>query len=627
MKFPSLQSLYSSFIYVIRRFPLEIAFAFAGVIAAIINIEISSLEVQLSNWCVRVMMVCNLGLVLALSATLYSEANHFSNTRKYLLRLTALGLAVGFLFLLDPLARETDLFRFFLLAAAFHLLVAVAAFPGRDHITCFWQFNKTLFLRFLAGALYSGVLFLGLAAAIGSMNLLFNFEFESDTFAILWVVIAGLFQTVFFLSGIPEDLKVLEGDKSYPKGLKVFTQYVLIPLASVYVVILLAYEIKILITWDLPKGLVSNLILGYAVFGILSLLLIYPVRNFEENKWLKTYSKSFYFLLVPLILLLIWAVAARVIDYGITEQRYFLIILALWLAFITGYFLLSNKQDIRVIPVSLCMITLIVIYGPQGAFAVSQASQKNQLRELFGKYGALENGKLKTLTQRVDSADRERMVNVITYLVDNHGMNSIQSLTAVEADGINTHFRKKFKSDSINLRAVRYQIHSEVKDSLLRVLNIPAGPATKRYGIDSDKVASFQVKEQNVVPVGGYQRLISFNKNSYSYNGGKTLFTVGEKVYLLKVDSTDHVVMSQGSDSVSFDIDQHLEKLLPKIKTYEKSSEGGHRLVPDEQMIIDKHLGNVSVRLYLQGLEGGNRGNEKNKDIYVIHYSGVILVK
>jgi hypothetical protein len=53
--------------------------------------------------------------------------------------------------------------------------------------------------------LYGVVLFLGIAAAIGATNFLFNFKFEWDTYAILWVWIVGMFTTIFFLAGVPVD--------------------------------------------------------------------------------------------------------------------------------------------------------------------------------------------------------------------------------------------------------------------------------------------------------------------------------------------------------------------------------------------------------------------------------------
>jgi len=275
--------------------------------------------------------------------------------------------------------------------------------------------------------LYGVVLYLGLAAAIGAMNFLFNFKFEWDTFAILWVWIVGVFSTMFFLAGVPGNLSALDGDVTYPKGLKIFTQYVLIPLATVYVIILLAYEIKILLAWDLPKGLVSNLILGYAVFGILSLLLVYPVRNQEENKWLKTYARSFYFLMLPLLVLLFMAIGVRVSKYGITEYRYFLMLLALWLTFISIYFLAFKKQNIKLIPISLSILTLFSIYGPQSAFSVSLYSQRRLLVNIFKKNNAYLNDKFIPVdSNKISQKDGDRASQELHYLVYEHGLGSLQ---------------------------------------------------------------------------------------------------------------------------------------------------------------------------------------------------------
>lgn len=623
MKSPSLQSLYSSFIYVLKRFPLEFFFALLGVIAASIHVEIRGIDEETSGWCIRLIMTGVLGLVLSLSATLISESRNFTSGRKYLLGLFAVLAAFVFFFLLDPMNRETDYFRFVLLAAAFHLLVAFAAFIGKDHINAFWQFNRYLFLRFLTGALYSAVLYLGLSATIGSMNLLFNFGFEWDTFAILWIWIAGLFQTVFFLSGVPEDVHILEGDKSYPKGLKVFTQYVLIPLASVYVVILLAYEIKILIVQELPKGLVSTLILAYAVFGILSLLLIYPVRNLPENKWFKTYSKSFYFLLIPLILLLVWAVAVRVIDYGVTEERYFLIVLAIWLTFITAYFLLSKQQDIRVIPVSLAIIIMLSVFGPQGAFSISRNSQLKELETLFNKYDALRNNELHAITKPVDSADRERLVSVINYLVDKHGVKSLQAVSAVKVEGIEKYYRAKEKRDSLNMKYTSYQMRQDIKDSVVRAYNIPV--LSRDYGLENKRLIRFRSEQEEVTDISGFRTLVSFTSNRASMPENQDVISVPGRPYRVRLFD-DRVVVSEGSNSVSFDLNEIMERNILGVKTKQQTNKGEFLVIKEKEMSIEKRLGEIKIRLSLKGIEGGYR-NPQNKHPYIVYYEGILLMQ
>lgn len=494
MKFPSLSTFVNSIKNVLSRFPFEIGFAFLGTIAATVYIEISDLNLTAESICMRLILIANLGLVLSLSVTLFSESYSNSFPKKYLLRVLLLFILTGLFFLIDPLKRETDFFRFILLALAAHLSVSFAAYFGKGHVNAFWQFNRVIFLRFLIGGIYSAALFLGLAAAVGSMNFLFNFNFDWDTFAILWVWIVGIFQTVFFLSGVPANLNGLEKDTTYPHGLKIFTQFVLIPLATVYAIILLAYEAKILLEWELPKGLVSNLILGYAVFGLLSLLLIYPIRNQDENKWLKTFSRSFYYVLIPLILLLLWAVLARVIDYGITEERYFLIILAAWLTFINAYFLISKSQNIMIIPFSLCLLTIISVYGPQGAFSTSRRSQINELQELFRNHGSLDGDKIISLKLKAGKEDMSRMINIVDYLVNMHGIESFRPILKrdpgiIQDSLLSVNSEKKYDSITSN-----WEIKSRQKLWLYTYLNLkPDDASGSKLNLGTNRAEAFNM--------------------------------------------------------------------------------------------------------------------------------------
>jgi hypothetical protein len=465
MKFPSLKTLAESFVSTLKRYPFELLFALIGTIAGTIEVELRHLNRVHEGWLMRGVMIANLGLLLSLSATLYTQSREIAKRNTFFIKLGAALFASLLIFIIDPTAREADYIRFFLLCLAFHLLVAFAAFTVKGQVNGFWQFNKTLFLRFLTSVLYGVVLFLGIAAAIGATNFLFNFNFEWDTYAVLWVWIVGMFTTTFFLAGVPVDLRSLDDDLSYPKGLKIFTQYVLIPLSSIYVLILLAYEVKILITWSLPKGLVSNLILSYAVFGILSLLLVYPIKDRDGNKWIKTYARSFYFLLIPLLILLFVAVGARVFMYGITELRYFLIALACWLLFISVYFLAFKKQNIKLIPISLCILTLVSVYGPQSAFSVSMYSQRRIIVKFFEKNKALKDGKLIPVDSRkISPKDGSRAVNELNYFIYSYDLDPLQPYlkkdVAMVADSLGKlKSRYKFNdrlADRRELRSIKF---------------------------------------------------------------------------------------------------------------------------------------------------------------------------
>ncbi|MCD0488381.1 DUF4153 domain-containing protein [Pedobacter sp. MC2016-14] len=485
MKLPSLYSLWISLKTVAIRFPLQVLAAItATIIWCYLADPTGHYKTQEDNL-LKLLLVCNLSLALLLAADLYAEAANYTSARKWGLRLLCLCICTALYFILHPAVYKADAFRIALLALAFHLLVAFAPYINKDNLNGFWEYNKTLFLRFLTSALYAGVLFSGLAVAIGAVNALFDANIGFNTYHRLFAIITGSFMTIFFLAGLPLNLHNTHAEETYPKALKIFTQYVLIPLAIIYLAILLVYEIKIAINWELPRGMVSTLILGYAVFGILSLLLIYPIKDKEGNGWIKLFSKFFYIMMLPLLVLLVLAVWERVSSYGITESRYLLIVLALWLASITFYFLLSKKQNIKVIPVSLCLLALLATYGPQSAFSVSKYAQVARLKDLM---------------KEKKDRDDEQINSVMEYLVDQHGLQSLQSFTSADLEHI---------EDEIELKSVRgnrYFISATKLDTAHALLKV------EKESFNNYITFNLIPEGKNLLDINGYNKMVNIER-------------------------------------------------------------------------------------------------------------------
>lgn len=159
--------------------------------------------------------------------------------------------------------------------------------------------------------------------------------------------------------------------------LKFFTQFVLIPLLIIYVVILYLYSIKILINWELPRGWVSYLVLVYSMVRILALLLVHPLRGDDAKSWVRIFGKMFYYTLIPLLVLLFVAIFTRLLEYGFTEARYYVVLLALWLTLVVGYFALKKNPGIKFIPISLFVFGIFSLLMPfANAFSVAKQSEK-----------------------------------------------------------------------------------------------------------------------------------------------------------------------------------------------------------------------------------------------------------
>src|SRR5699024_2541261 len=111
---------------------------------------------------------------------------------------------------------------------------------------------------------------------------------------------------------------------------------------------------------------------------------------------------------------------------GFTIERYFVLVLGLWLAGIVLYFIFSKAKNIKVIPASLCLIALLISFGPWGAFSVSERSQITRLQTYLQQNELLEKEIIQPASGTISFEDRREISNVIRYLVYNHGVSGIQ---------------------------------------------------------------------------------------------------------------------------------------------------------------------------------------------------------
>ncbi|QIX63026.1 DUF4153 domain-containing protein [Hymenobacter sp. BT18] len=435
IKLPSLQRLTAEAARVARRFPLTLLCAFVLCGVGLYVIDLDNEAEQNVQWLFPALSAAGLGLSLTLALALTAERYHWRPGLRWGSLAGALGL-LGLWFGLAPAQLDTTWgIRLALLLLALHLAVAagpyVSELRGRADTPGFWRYNETLFLRILTAGLYSGVLFVGCSLALVAIDNLFDVKVNERLYAYLFVVLATVFNTWFFLAGVPRNFDELEQEAVYPKGLKLFTQFVLLPLVVLYLVILYAYLARIVGLWTLPKGWVSTLILALAVAGIFALLLIHPIRQAAENTWIRTFARWFYLALFPLLGLLAVAIGTRVGEYGVTEERYIVLVLAAWLFCMAIYFLVRRGQGIIWIPASLALVAFLAAVGPLSAFAVAQRSQRGQLREISLRYKLLKDGKLDDAGARVMTlpfAVRQRISSIFYFFAERNAAEQLQPL-------------------------------------------------------------------------------------------------------------------------------------------------------------------------------------------------------
>lgn len=309
--------------------------------------------------------------------------------------------------------------------AASHLLAAFLPFLLPRLRRCenaFWQFNRILFLRFVVAAVFTGTITVGTVVALLAVKNLLGITISTGSYWRAFVYPALGFNTLFFLAGVPRDLASLDDDTTYPTVVRLFAQYVLLPLLTLYLVIVYAYGIRIAVNGELSKGMVGPLVCGVGGLGVFTLLLLRPAAERPGGRWIALFSRLFFAAVLPALALFFVAVGMRVRQYGFTEERLALFVLGGWLAALSVFALVRKGFALVVVPTSLFAVVMLGTFGPWSVFAFSLRDQVARFRETALQAGLLSpEGRLEPATREVPFALRKELSQIAVYLATSHG--------------------------------------------------------------------------------------------------------------------------------------------------------------------------------------------------------------
>jgi hypothetical protein len=385
---------------------------------------------------IKTLLESTSGIALYFAIDIFSEQHQISkNTRigYYLLSFCILGLhyysTPGEVAFFDAFL----IYRYILFIVCFHLLVSFAAFFKEKDLYPFWQYNQFIFIRLLTAVFFSFTLFAGIGSCFLATEKLFSIQMPHHIYANLAAFIFFTFNTFYFLYGIPSSINVFRNTDEFKKSIRVFVQYILFPIILLYAIILYAYTIKIIFVGVLPNGWVCMPILIFSILGMLAYLLIYPIRNNKEFVIIFYFSKMFFYILLPLLMLYFIGIYYRIKPYGITEERYLVMLIGIWLTLIAMYIIFSKKDNIIIIPTSLFLLLGLSIIGPWSMFNISAQSQLLRFKKLVQKDNGFVNGKLNNESINKFSAnEKSNISSIIQYLFVNNNIKLIEPLLADE---------------------------------------------------------------------------------------------------------------------------------------------------------------------------------------------------
>lgn len=383
----------------------------------------------------RICFAATLGLPLFVTLVLTGERRGWTDAWRWAARTGGAALLVAWWAASGGWQMNIIPVRFVHTALTLHLAAASLPYLGAREPWGFWQYNRALFFRFLVAVIYAAAVFVGVALAVAALDNLFGVDVPEETYGRLWFAAAFGLHPLVFLAGVPKEFASLNENRDYPKGLRIFSQNVMLPLVGLYVAILTTYLVKILITGTWPSGWVSYLVSALAVIGIFSLLMVHPERMRTERNWIDRYALGFWIAILYSAVMVLVALWQRIDQYGITEARYILGVLAVWLAATALHRVITRTRDIKAIPTTLAVVGALTLAGPWSAYSVAKRSQLGRIEEILTTHGALSGNDLSSEPREIPFEEWRQVEDVVLYLVDNHGTGAFDRWTGGVGNG------------------------------------------------------------------------------------------------------------------------------------------------------------------------------------------------
>lgn len=591
LHFFSIQQITQGIESVIRRFPLSMLSALSVTI-----LSIASLHADDSSFYANIILTLTLAFPLFTGLVLLGEQKGWEFKHKILSHTAAVVfLLLYYLWLPENIFSSQNILfiRHILWTIGFILFISFAPFlqKGENIILAFWHYNKKLFFSFILTYLWAMAIQLGTSVALMSIDFLFEISIDTKRYMELWIVNAGVFSTTFFLSRIPKDFTSLQKN-DYPKELRFFTQYVLMPFVTIYFLILYAYVVRILVIWQWPKGTLAYMILGFSFLGVLTYVFLYPLR--ESSSYIRWAGNIFSLALIPQVGMLFWALYFRISQYGFTENRYFVFIFGWWLLVLAIYLLASKKKDIRWIPITLFCIALFSSFGPWSAFAISEKSQIHRLENLLIKNQLLINGKIQKSQSVISYDDRKEISAAIRYLNDVHGLQTIQGwftqdLKTLEDNKVDGFGQRYYRSNTISKKIANELIGIEYVEQW----EVNVQDESFSVYTDNSKTAN------KIIDISRYDFLHTTTYTSgdiAKINGAQYRFTIDN-------GKGQFVVLKDDAIIAQADFQAFLKKILQERSSYPPAMD-------QDELKLEFENENIALVIYFNSIYGQRKNDQ-----------------
>jgi hypothetical protein len=321
------------------------------------------------------------------------------------------------------------------------------------------------------------------------------------------------------------------------------------------------------------------------------------------------------------------AVFIRINEYGITINRYVILLLGIWLTIVCIYTAIG-KTNIKFIPTSLAVLMLLVSFGPWGMFSVSEKSQVNRLKSILEKSNILLDNKVQNepiwikdslpeLFNQVDLTNDNKLtdslhnevISILDYLDNHHGFSMIREWYKQDIDSLISTSIVKNKED------VRYYNEARI---YMKSLGLNYEYVEVEENVPNLEFVS--IRDNLLKNVSGYDYVINFD-----------YYSSEEKEYEIssfKLDSIEYQLIISYNSKVNLTLKSKSEIINFKMNEFvidikNKFNNNSNDHVPISSMMLMDSCKKLHIKIEFQNLELQNN----KKENYIERVSGDVFIK
>ena len=580
-----------------ERFPVTIILAFMHFITGIYIAEVRSFQ---SDEFVEVNLLLFESIFITVMFEMLYE-KYFYKKNRWLVRgiYSVITFAVSIIVFVEYLRTNDyyNIYYFTLIPISMVLFLLIPILRKKDNRE---KYLQSVFSNFVTTGIFAAVLWIGIEIILATVNYLFFYSGDSLFFRLttysFWFI-TEVFGASLFLSLLKKPDDNLE-NYEFPFIFNLLIKFAIIPLIIIYTGVLYIYMARVIISMHLPKGLISHLVLWYTAFSVFIMILITPFT--QKDKFFENFKKYFPYFSIPLIFASLFAVFQRTYQYGITENRYYVLISIFWLLFCMILYI--RNMNVTGVFISLIICFIISVYTPLSAKNVSNFSQSQRLKRILVKYGALKDGKISKITQKLTNRQGSQIHTTIQYISDN-----------------STIAKLNFKNEKGEVYSTLGDLEKglDVKESW-KDYSIYNSEDDDREKDDEHKIVTYKIKNSEnaeiISDITGYDNFVSYRKvdniDPVDQENESEKYKITIKNKIITINSKD------GTELAKINYEEAVQQIVSKLKTLklQDTTDTGYEVSQKDLEYIGK-AGKINYKISLRSINE-ETVDGKPKDFY-----------